>query len=142
MNGNFKDQPGAPAESASAPAVTASEDSNHHREQTNTASRKLTQQSAHLNGNKRTAPLNELTLHHILTDLKAGLAEHSIAESNGVPESRVRDVRKLHLSLEERVRAILHIAANDIRERTRERLHIAADDIRELGWDSWKEGAA
>jgi hypothetical protein len=98
--------------------------------------------SAHLNGNKRTAPLNELTLHHILTDLKAGLAEHSIAESHAVPESQVRQVRKFHLSLEERVRAILHIAANDIRDRARERLHIAADDIRELGWDSWKEGAA
>lgn len=123
----FKEQTGAPTDSASAPAVTASENSNHHREQNNTSPRKALRRSTYVAQNKRTALLSEKTRSRILVDLKAGLGEQAIGISHGVLESQVRKVRKVHLSLEERVAAILHIAAGDIRQLTA---------------DTWKEEGA
>ncbi len=140
MNVNFKDQTGAPTDSASAPAATESSDNcnNHRREEPNTPSRKPLQHSAHLNGNKPSALLTEKTRRSILWDLKAGLSEHAIAISHGVRESQVRKVREVHLSLVDRVSAILRVyRGRVIQMRLR-----AINDIQELEKDTWEEEGA
>ena len=141
MNANFKDQSGAPLESA--PEVTVpSEKANHHAEQNNTAPRKPRRRSAYIAQNKRTALLSEALRHSILADLKAGLGEQAIAISHGVKESEVRNVRKVHLTLTERVAAILHLHQRCPYYADRPAARCADDDIRKLDRDMREEEGA